>query len=105
MSDEASPLDLHCASAGGGSFDVSLPSCSIRARVTRVQPISDSFRVYKRRCEFYKEEIAMRRFVLVTALVILSLTTTHAFAQTLGAVLTGSQEVPATTTPGYGNAT
>src|SRR5713226_8060562 len=50
--------------------------------------------------------IFMRRLSLI-ALKILSLITTStvAFGQTLGAVLTGSQEVPPTTTPGFGNAT
>ena len=47
----------------------------------------------------------MRRITIIIALTVISLTTSAAFGQTLGAVLTGSQEVPATTTPGFGNAT
>src|SRR3954463_12412634 len=47
----------------------------------------------------------MRRISIIAALSILSLITPTAFAQTLGAVLTGSQETPPTTTPGFGNAT
>jgi hypothetical protein len=48
----------------------------------------------------------MRRIpIIIIALTILSLTTSVAFGQTLGAVLTASQEVPATTTPGFGNST
>lgn len=47
----------------------------------------------------------MRRIPIIIAIAILSLTTSVAFGQTLGAVLTGSQETPATTTPGFGNAT
>src|SRR6267378_8287995 len=47
----------------------------------------------------------MRRIPIIIALTILSLTTSVAFGQTLGAVLTGSQETPPTTTPGFGNAT
>jgi hypothetical protein len=47
----------------------------------------------------------MRRFPMVIALSILFLATPIAFGQTLGAVLTGSQEVPPTSTPGFGNAT
>src|SRR5581483_8066183 len=46
----------------------------------------------------------MRRLVFVNFALALLLTSSL-FAQTLGAVLTGSQEVPATTTPGFGNAT
>lgn len=45
----------------------------------------------------------MRRFSFVFLITILF--TATAFGQTLGAVLTGSQETPPTTTPGYGNAT
>lgn len=47
----------------------------------------------------------MRRIPIIIALTIISLTSSVAFGQTLGAVLTGSQEVPPTTTPGFGNAT
>src|SRR5258707_645456 len=47
----------------------------------------------------------MRRVPIIIALTIISLTTSVAFGQTLGAVLTGSQETPPTTTPGFGNAT
>lgn len=47
----------------------------------------------------------MRRFPIVIALTLIALTTSVAFGQTFGAVLTGSQETPATTTPGFGNAT
>ncbi len=47
----------------------------------------------------------MRRITLIIALAVLSLSTSAAFGQTLGAVLTGSQETPPTTTPGFGNAT
>jgi len=47
----------------------------------------------------------MRRFSFAVVLIVLSLATASAFGQTLGAVLTGSQETPPTTTPGYGNAT
>lgn len=47
----------------------------------------------------------MRRFSFVVILIVLSFVTASAYGQTLGAVLTASQEVPATTTPGYGNAT
>jgi len=47
----------------------------------------------------------MRRIPIIIALSILSLTTASAFGQTLGAVLTASQETPPTTTPGFGNAT
>ncbi len=47
----------------------------------------------------------MRRLPFIIALTIISLTTSVAFGQTLGAVLTASQETPATTTPGFGNAT
>jgi hypothetical protein len=47
----------------------------------------------------------MRRIPVIIVLSILSLTTATAFGQTLGAVLTGSQETPPTTTPGFGNAT
>jgi hypothetical protein len=46
----------------------------------------------------------MRRLVLI-ALTVVALSSSAAFAQTLGAVMTGSQEVPPTTTPGFGNAT
>jgi hypothetical protein len=46
------------------------------------------------------------RPILVLAVVVaLSLVSPIAYAQTLGAVLTGSQEVPANTNPGFGNAT
>jgi len=47
----------------------------------------------------------MRRIPIIIALTIISLTTSLAFGQTLGAVLTASQETPPTTTPGFGNAT
>jgi hypothetical protein len=47
----------------------------------------------------------MRRISIIAALSILCLITPTAFAQTLGAVLTASQETPPTTTPGFGNAT
>jgi hypothetical protein len=47
----------------------------------------------------------MRRITIIIVLTVISLTTSAAFGQTLGAVLTGSQETPATTTPGFGNAT
>jgi hypothetical protein len=49
----------------------------------------------------------MRRFsfVILALFAILALTTATAFGQTLGAVLTASQETPPTTTPGFGNAT
>lgn len=49
----------------------------------------------------------MRRFSIIIALTFLLLaTSTASYGQTLGAVLTGSQEAPApTTTPGFGNAT
>ena len=47
----------------------------------------------------------MRRISVIIALLVISLTTSAAFGQTLGAVLTGSQEVPPTTSPGFGNAT
>jgi len=47
----------------------------------------------------------MRRIPIIIALTIISLFTSVAFGQTLGAVLTASQEVPPTTTPGFGNAT
>jgi hypothetical protein len=51
------------------------------------------------------EENTMRRFTVIIALAVLSLYTSAAFGQTLGAVLTASQETPPTTTPGYGNST
>jgi hypothetical protein len=47
----------------------------------------------------------MRRIPIIIALTIISLTTSVAFGQTLGAVLTASQETPPTTSPGFGNAT
>lgn len=47
----------------------------------------------------------MRRLPIIIALTIISLTTSVAFGQTLGAVLTASQETPPTTTSGFGNAT
>jgi len=47
----------------------------------------------------------MRRIAIVIALSIVSVTAATAFGQTLGAVLTGSQETPPTSTPGFGNAT
>jgi hypothetical protein len=47
----------------------------------------------------------MRRIPIIIALTIISLTTSVAFGQTLGAVLTASQETPPTTTSGFGNAT
>src|SRR5258706_427023 len=47
----------------------------------------------------------MRRIPIIIVLTIISLTTSVAFGQTLGAVLTASQEVPPTTTSGFGNAT
>src|SRR5258706_12211291 len=47
----------------------------------------------------------MRRIPIIIALTIISLTTSVAFGQTLGAVLTGSQETPPTSTAGFGNAT
>jgi hypothetical protein len=47
----------------------------------------------------------MRRIPIIIALTILSLTTSVAFGQTLGAVLTASQETPPTTVTGFGNAT
>ncbi len=47
----------------------------------------------------------MRRIPIIIALTIISLTASVAFGQTLGAVLTASQEVPPTTTTGFGNAT
>src|SRR3979409_899366 len=47
----------------------------------------------------------MRRIPVIIALSILSLITPISVAQPLGAVLTGSQEAPPTTTPGFGNAT
>src|SRR5438067_7600971 len=47
----------------------------------------------------------MRRIPVIIALSILSLITSTAVAQTLGAVLTASQETPPTTTPGFGNST
>src|SRR5712691_6459101 len=47
----------------------------------------------------------MRRYALIVAFSILSLTTAAAFGQTLGAVLTAAGEVPPTTSPGFGNAT
>ncbi|MEA2165102.1 MAG: trimeric autotransporter adhesin [Thermoanaerobaculia bacterium] len=47
----------------------------------------------------------MRRILIIIALTVLSLVASTALGQTLGAVLTGSQEVPPTTTPGFGNAT
>src|SRR5438067_7828953 len=46
----------------------------------------------------------MRRTLIALALV-LSLPAGTALAQTFGAVLTPSQEVPPTTSPGFGNAT
>jgi hypothetical protein len=47
----------------------------------------------------------MRRITVIIAFLVISLTTSAAFGQTLGAVLTGPQEVPPTTSPGFGNAT
>jgi hypothetical protein len=47
----------------------------------------------------------MRQLRVIVILAVFSLVTGNVFGQTLGAVLTGSQEVPATTTPGYGNST
>ena len=47
----------------------------------------------------------MRRIPIIIVLSILSLISATAFGQTLGAVLTGSQETPPTTTSGFGNAT
>jgi hypothetical protein len=47
----------------------------------------------------------MRRISIILALTVISLVTSSAFGQTLGAVLTGSQETPPTSTPGFGNAT
>ncbi len=47
----------------------------------------------------------MRRIPIIIALAIISLTTSVAFGQTLGAVLTGSQETPPNTNAGFGNAT
>ncbi|HKB80946.1 MAG TPA: CHRD domain-containing protein, partial [Thermoanaerobaculia bacterium] len=46
----------------------------------------------------------MRRIFLVI-LTLSVLVVSSVSAQTLGAVLTSSQETPATTTPGFGNAT
>ena len=46
----------------------------------------------------------MRRTLIALALV-LALPAGTVLAQTFGAVLTGSQEVPPTTSPGFGNAT
>ena len=45
------------------------------------------------------------RPIPVVVLIALTLIAPAAFAQTLGAVLTGSQEVPPNTNPGFGNAT
>lgn len=47
----------------------------------------------------------MRRHILLGVLSIFLLTNTAAFGQTLGAVLTAAQEVPPTTSSGFGNAT
>lgn len=47
----------------------------------------------------------MRRLRMLTLIAIASLLAATAMGQTLGAVLTASQEVPPTTTPGFGNAT
>src|SRR5688572_28275806 len=47
----------------------------------------------------------MFRFRVLVFLVLVSLITTAALGQTLGAVLTGSQEVPPNTSPGFGNST
>lgn len=48
----------------------------------------------------------MRRITIIIALTVISLTTSAAYGQTLGAVLTPSQETPAPTTiAGFGNAT
>jgi hypothetical protein len=47
----------------------------------------------------------MRQFRVLIVLAIISLVPCYVFGQTLGAVLSGSQEVPATTTPGFGNST
>src|SRR5258706_11249784 len=46
-----------------------------------------------------------RRCLFVTLALAIGLFATSASAQTVGAVLTGSQEVPATTSPGWGNFT
>jgi hypothetical protein len=45
------------------------------------------------------------RLAILTVLLVLLLSATPLTAQTLGAVLTGSQEVPARAVPGFGNAT
>ena len=47
----------------------------------------------------------MQRRVLIVSTVIALLSTGSLFAQTLGAVLTGSQEVPPCANSGFGNAT
>jgi len=47
----------------------------------------------------------MKRHALFVSLIVVLLSTGSAFAQTLGAVLTGSQETPPCATPGFGNAT
>jgi hypothetical protein len=52
-----------------------------------------------------QEEDIVRRLTLLIVLAIALLTTASAFGQTLGAVLTGSQETPPNTNPGFGNAT
>jgi hypothetical protein len=52
-----------------------------------------------------QEEDIVRRLTLLIVLAITLLTTASAFGQTLGAVLTGSQETPPNNTPGFGNAT
>jgi hypothetical protein len=46
-----------------------------------------------------------RRSLVLALSLAFTLFSASAFAQTLGAVMTGSQEVPATTSPGYGNFT
>src|SRR6266545_866428 len=46
----------------------------------------------------------MKRRALFVRLIVVLLSTGSAFAQTLGAVLTGSQETPPCATPGFGNA-
>src|SRR3954452_10997588 len=52
------------------------------------------------------QEVSMNRRCLWLALALtVGLVAASASAQTFGAVLTGSQEVPATTSPGFGNFT
>jgi len=53
-----------------------------------------------------KKEAPLNRRVLIAFIALtLTLTSGSVFAQTLGAVLTGSQESPATASPGFGNFT